>query len=226
MMKFHRKLNVAVLVALFSVAAAIVVGVVIVTSSQDRLYYTAQFYFVYYRSPDDAASASSVSSTVQSYGGAGHVVGYGGKYYVTVACYYSRNDADDVCANLKKRGLDCSVLEAEVSGYDLPTARARENAESYKGTLATLYSLSEISYNAANSLDTDGMSQDEIKGVISDVRTTLNGLLRRNSANCFTAELAYLVAECEDAAYGYVRSGDVRKIQIAIADCILNVKLS
>lgn len=190
-----------------------------------KLYFSASYYFVYYKLQFDAYSASSISSTVQSYGGAGYVLQSGEKYYITVACYYSQEDAQSVCENLKKQGLDCEVLCASVESYDLPTRNSVNNGNTYLGTLNTLDSLSHICYETANSIDAGDCDQAKAKTVLQDLRATLNGLLRADGTNCFTQEINYLITLCDDACFDYIYSKNIRALQVAIADCILNVQL-
>jgi hypothetical protein len=181
---------------------------------------------VYFKEQEDAYSASSISSAVQSYGGAGYVIEYGGKYYITVACYYSDKDAQSVCFNLLGRGLKCGVININVSGKKLTTSFAKNNKQKYEGNLNTLHSLSRICYEAANKLDEGEYSQSQAKGALEGVMDSLNGLLRSNEGNPFTSELNYLIAECEDVYYGFVLSRELRRLQIAITDCIVNINLN
>ena len=60
-------------------AAIIVVAAVIaaIPSCKNTLEFSARYFFVCYKSTDDAYSASTISSTVQSYGGAGYIVKLG-----------------------------------------------------------------------------------------------------------------------------------------------------
>ena len=46
-----------------------------------------------------------------------------------------------------------------------------------------------------------------------------------NQNNCFTNELKRLKALTEDAANGYIYSKDLRKLQIAILDTVININL-
>ncbi|MGN0817327.1 MAG: hypothetical protein ACI4L9_00015 [Candidatus Coproplasma sp.] len=190
-----------------------------------RLAFFAQYYFVCYREQDDALSASSISSTVESYGGAGYIVEVNGRFYVTVACYYTQNDADTVCANLEERGLNCKTLAAKKDGFNLTTARARKNSQKYLDNLTALQELSKTMYGSANSLDSGTASQDQAKAILEFTCSTLKGLALENSDNCFYSELNYLIAECSDISYGYIKSASLRALQIAIVDCILNINL-
>lgn len=61
--------------------------------------------------------------------------------------------------------------------------------------------------------------------MINNIKNTLNGLLMSNPDNCFSEEIRRLIAECSDASEGYVYSKDLRRLQIAIADSVINVKL-
>jgi hypothetical protein len=75
-------------------------------------------------------------------------------------------------------------------------------------------------------MDGGEIEQTAVKKFLDDAKTTLQGLLRQNDDNCFTDELNYLIAECDDITFGYIYSRDVRRLQIAITDCILNIKLA
>ena len=61
--------------------------------------------------------------------------------------------------------------------------------------------------------------------MITDIRNALKGLLTANTDNCFSGEIRRLIAECDNVNEGYVYSKDLRRLQIAIADSIINVKL-
>ena len=193
-------------------------------SCAGKLGFKTTFYYVCYNSPPDAQSASSISSVVHSYGGAGYIIGYDGSYYVTVACYYADQDAQNVVATLGKKGLACSVVEVDAGDYEL-RGSAKRYAEKFKGNLETLLSLSRLCYDLANSLDSYAVSQSSAKSVLGDVGSGLSGLAYINTANCFTKDIERLQAECSDASAGYVFSHDVRRLQIAITDCITNVKI-
>ncbi len=208
-------------------AAVVIVLIILcmtVPSCAGKLGFETTFYYVCYNSPPDAQSASSISTVVRSYGGAGYIIGYDGRYYVTVACYYDNNDAQSVVATLGKKGLGCSVVEVTAGDFEL-RGSAKRNAEKYKGNLETLLSLSRLCYDLANSLDGYSVSQSSAKSVLGDVGSGLSGLAAINTANCFTEDIERLKAECSDAAAGYVFSYDVRRLQIAITDCITNVKI-
>lgn len=214
-----------ILICLSAVILIILIAVVPLSSCRPQLYFNASYYLVYYKIQYDAHSASSISSTVQSYGGAGYVICNDDKFYITVACYYSQADAQSVCANLKLRGLDCDVLTAEVRGYELTTRSAAVSSQTYLGNLNTLDSLSRLCYETANAIDGGTCDQNKAKSVLGDVLAALNGLLRDNPANCFTSEIRYLVTQCEDALFGYVYSRNVRALQAALIDCVLNIQL-
>lgn len=190
-----------------------------------KLKFNTCFYFVCYAMEDNSISAGSISSAVSAYGGAGYILEHGGKYYITVSCYYDENDAESVCRELKDRNLFCSVLKIETKEYRLKTSYAKNHAELYRGNLNTLNSLARLAYDCANSLDTGAYSQSNAKSVTADIKSGLNSLLSANQNNCFTVELKRLIAECDDAAGGIIYSKDLRKLQIAIADTIINVQL-
>ncbi|MDE6585802.1 MAG: hypothetical protein K2K80_03885 [Clostridia bacterium] len=211
-----------------SVTAVITVTVAViilsVSCSASKINFKTTFYFVCYAVNDNAVSASSMSDAVSSYGGAGYILEHGNGFYVTVACYYRESDAAAVCSGLKMRQLDCEVLEVTTEGYPLSSFGGK-NYNLYLGNLNTLLSLSTLAYNCANELDTGGYSQAEAKSVIADVESGLKGLLAANPDNCFTQPIRRLVAECGDARDGYIYSKNLRKLQIAIADVIININL-
>ncbi|MDE7087320.1 MAG: hypothetical protein K2O67_03910, partial [Clostridia bacterium] len=189
-----------------------------------KLDFKTTFYYVCYDSPSDAHSASSISSVVHSYGGAGYIIEDGGNYFVTVSCYYTEQDAQSVCKTLSTKGLNCSVRKVEAGDYEL-RGNAGKNQEKYLGNLNTLSALANVCYNLANSLDDYVCDQSAAKSVLGDVKTGLQSLLRQNQSNCFSGELRNLIAECDDVSYGYVLSRDVRRLQIAITDSIVNIRL-
>ena len=186
--------------------------------------FEATFYFVCYKTEDNYLSASSISEAVSSYGGAGYILELDGEYYVTVSCYYSESDANTVCDSLARRELNCFVLKKETSGYSLPRS-SEKFAALYKGNLNTLTSLSTLSYACANRLDTGEYSQADAKRVLSDILKGLKSLENANAGNCFSNELRRLIIICEDAGNGIVYSKDLRKLQIAAIDTVINIQL-
>ena len=213
--------------AFIGVAAAIAVMAVVLicslSSCKTKLNFSATFYYVCYDSPTDAHSASSMSSVVQSYGGAGYVIHSGNKYYVTVSCYYSDGDADKVAAQLKHKGLGCRTVKVTADNFRLGGS-ARGKRDLYEGNLTTLLSLSKMCYELSNSLD-NGCQQTAAKAVLSDVKDGLNALSRANKNNCFSREIEGLIAECGDVSHGYVLSRDTRRLQIALTDSIANINI-
>ena len=216
---------------MFLVLGAVILTTVIIcfsaaTCSGGKLKFEKTFYFVYYRVSDNVLSASSLSGAASSYGGAGYVLSHDDSYYVTFSCYYSDEEAEQVCSNLKKRDLDCAVLKIEVKEYKLQNKNAKKNQKLYLGNLDTLYSLSELAYECANGLDTGEYSQERAKQILSSMTNTLNGLLKTNKNNCFTFTIKNAIDECEKAGSGYLLSKNMRYIQIALADNILHAELT
>ena len=204
---------------------AVTVAVIICafSCSGRTLDFEAEYYFVCYSVEDNSLSASSVSGAVNSYGGAGYVFEYQNNYYVTVACYYDEKAADKVRFQLLRRGLDCEVLKVERKEYYLRKGdKSREKL--YLGNLTTLNSLSCLSYEAANGLDRGELSQSGAKSVLADIKSGLKGLKNANLDNCFSGELRRLIAEC-DAIEGFIFSKDMRRLQIAIIDTVININL-
>ena len=218
-----RKISAFTLSALCAVIAAVIICVCAISCSGGQISYKSQYYFVCYRITDNAISASSLSSTVSSYGGAGYILNYDKYYYVTVSCYYKQRDAETVCASLKKRDLECSVLKIETNKYKLKSS-SKNNRQLFLGNFNTLNSLSLLVYDCANKLDTGEFSQNKAKEIIYSVQNSVKGLLKSNESNCFTNGLNNIYAECEDKQRGFLLSKDMRYLQIAIIDLIINVK--
>lgn len=221
MLKKNRAFVAAVCAVLTATA---IICVSAVSCSSIKIEFCVDYYFVCYRVTDNSVSASSLSGTVASYGGAGYILHYDGNYYVTVACYYSDNDAQTVRASLERRDLTCSVLEVSIEEFRAGGS-AKRYADLYKGNLNTLNSLSIIAYECANGLDGGDYTQSKAKDVIAAIGSGLNGLYKNNPDNCFTDNLRYLIAECDDKSDGYVYSKDLRYLQIAITDAIINCEL-
>lgn len=191
----------------------------------DKIDFKTVFYFVCYKAEDNAVSADAVSGAVSNYGGAGYILEYGNTFYVTVACYYDEHDAGNVVSSLARRGLNCSVLEIRTDEYVIQSFGAGNRKQLYIDNLKTLYSLSELCYDCANSVDIGELDQTAAKNIISDVKSALNGLKYKNGENCFTEELDRLIAVCDSVSSDYIFSRDIRKLQIAICDTIINIRI-
>ena len=189
-----------------------------------KINFASEFYFVCYSVEDNSISADAISDSVSNIGGAGYVLEYNGNYYVTVACYYSENDAERVRQSLMRRGLQCSVLAVETDKYSFKSG-IKSNENLFIGNLNTLHALSKLCYECANGLDTGAYNQAAAKAVLADVESGLNGLKNTNRDNCFSGEIRRLLAECGAAGKGYIYSKGMRKLQIAIADTVINIKL-
>lgn len=207
------------------ILATVIICVCAFSAGGNEINFNASYYFVCYKQTDNAASAFSLSDTVASYGGAGYVLEYDGDYYVTVACYFNEADAKEVTNGLKYKDLNCSVLEAKTKSYKLRGANAKKKSELYLGNLNTLHSVSSLAYECANGLDTGDYDQNKAKEVFKAIKSGLNGLLDLNANNPFTEKLNYILAECENREKGFIHSGDMRYIQIAAIDGILNAKI-
>ena len=195
------------------------------TCTGGKLKFEKTYYFVYYRESDNALSASSLSQTAANYGGAGYILRYGDSYFVTFACYQKEDEAKKVCSNLKSRDLDCKILNVEIKEYKLGSRNAKNNQKLYLGNLNTFDSLSSLAYECANGLDTGEYSQNTAKQILSSITDSLKGLLKANENNCFTEGIQSLIEECEGVS-GYLLSKNMRYIQIALADKIINAQLN
>ncbi|MDE7453425.1 MAG: hypothetical protein K2N22_03355 [Clostridia bacterium] len=223
---FKDKRNTAFIAAVSAVIAiTVIICICAFSFSGGSVEFESSYYFVCYRSPDNVVSAGSISSAVSSYGGAGYILDYDGKYYVTVSCYYRENDANTVCESLKRRDLECAVLTVKTDKYPVKSYSAKRNAKLYKGNFNTLNSLSLLAYECANGLDTGEYNQTKAKDVLAAIKNGLNGLKSTNKNNCFTDVLDSLIDECDDLKDGYLFSKDMRYLQIAIADKIINAEL-
>ena len=216
-----------------SIAAIILATIMIIVASviaaapscNNKIPFSVNYYFVCYKSTDDAHSADTISSSVQSYGGAGYIIRLGEEYYVTVACYYNEDDAQSVCGSLYNAGLFCQVVGASVEGYDLPR-NLSSHRDSIIGSINSLNQLGTIFYEAANAVDSGLMNNTALSGVLADARSALNGILSANAGNALYDEVKYVIALVDDISGGYVYARELRALQIAICDCILNVSFN
>ena len=172
-----------------AIVCAIVAAIVIpLTSCAYRVDCGFAFYYVCYDCPTDAVSASSISSLVESYGGAGYIICEDGEYYVTVACYYDEKDAQSVASTLAKKQLDCKVISAERESFTLSSAR-RRYAERHLSVLNLLLQTSYILYDLANAVDSLGCDQLQAKAVLGDKEKLL--LLRAHGGQMLVNTLFF-----------------------------------
>lgn len=207
------------------ICATVTIFTCVFVTAEAKIKFNASFYVICYTARDDILSADAISATVSDYGGAGYVLGYGKNYYITIACYYDKGSAERVAKNLETRGLGCETVEIHTGEYPLQSFGARRRKKLYLGNLNTLYSLSELCYNCANGLDTGDLDQTRARALLADVKNGLEGLSEANGGNCFAAELNRLAAECDNADGGFLYSKNMRKLQLAIVDSIINIKL-
>lgn len=205
-----------------AVAATVIICLGAFACRATKLNFCAEYYFLYYSDYDNAQSANSMSVAVSDYGGAGYIFCYGGKYYVTVACYYSYEQADSVRASLKRQELDCKILEVEI---DSPRISGAGNKNLYTGNLNTLDSLSHMAYDCANALDTGAMSQSSAKGVLKDIQKSLKTLIAKNPDNCFYEELIRLDTICDNISGGRLYAAELRTFQVAVCDTIVTLNI-
>lgn len=224
MLKQFKNFKLWAIILSVCVIAAVIVVVCINLFGGTKLNFTATFYYVCYQSPTDNSSMVSISDLVQSYGGAGYIATCNNQSYVTISCYYSQEDANTVCTQLNKKGLSCKVIKAQTPQRKL-FGKARENSKKYEGNLKTLYSISQTCYNLANSVDNLEVGQKGAKSVLYEIKGVLNGLATGNEGNCLKEEIDYLVTQCDDITYGYVFSYGIRRLQIAVCDCIVNANI-
>lgn len=206
---------------LVCLVAIALVPLFVCSCTGSKITFTAKFYFVCYKSQDDAHSASSVSSAVQSLGGAGYVIDSDGRYYIAFACYYDEDKAQSVCSSLKESGLECTVLAVETQSYDIAD---EEHSELYSGCLETLCQIADIMYNLANSLDEGSLSQLGARDIILSCMLPLRALCRQPLTETLKENITYILDEMAEAAEGFVYARDVRALQIALCDCVINAQ--
>lgn len=214
-----------------AVAAALAAAALIIIASAvaaapscvSRAAFSVRYHFVCYKSADDAHTAASVSSVVQSHGGAGYIVKTGDDYRVAAGCYYSAEDARKVCSALSDSGLACDAVEAGVDGYDLPRDLA-PHADAVLGAIRTLDQLGRIFYGAANGLDGGTMTADAALSLIADARSAAAAVAAGQRENALGEEAAYLVALMDDIGSARVTAREVRALQVAVCDAVLNVR--
>jgi hypothetical protein len=222
MYKKKRVILFSLIIIFIALLAATIVVCVAQINGKTRLSFSATYYYVYYDMQDNALSASSISSAVQSFGGAGYIVESSGNYYITVACYYDESDALQVCKNLRAKLVNCDVLTVEVGELSAP----KRYANNFVGILQTLHSLSQICYKAANGLDSGEYDESSAAAALDGVKTSLNGLIADCPNEEIASKLNYLSAVCGDISYGYIYSKNLRLAQIAITDVIANFNLN
>lgn len=210
-------------ILVITVTAAIIFCTVALGSS--TVNHPAEFWFVCSAVRDNSLSADALSGSTENAGGAGYILEYGGNFYVTVAMYYGENDAEKIKNSLKKRGMDCTVLKVTTGEYPIKSHLSKSDINLYEGNLNTLYSLSRMCYECANGVDSGQINQNGAQSVLVDVQNSIKRLQTLNKNNCFAAELKRLAAECESVKDGYVLSKNLRKLQIAIADTLINIEL-
>ncbi len=220
-----KKAQIKALAVFAAAALSIVVAAVLAALPfcSRRLAFSAVYYLVCYKSADDAHSAGSVSSTVQSYGGAGYIVRYGNEYFVVVACYYDMRDAEEVRLSLKQYELDCRVVEAYAGGYALPVRLSARGGD-IEGWLRTLDETGRIFYNAANAADGGNMAGGAAASVLSDARMTLCAVMEGNADNALGDEAGYIIALIDDLDASSVSAREFRVLQAAVCDCLINLR--
>lgn len=210
------------MIAVTAVTIAIIFSVF--SCGAGKVNFEAEYFFVSYSEEDDAVSAGSISGAVTNLGGAGYILPYNGAFYVTVAAYYDEKDAEKIKFSLLKRGLQCEILKVETGEYPTNSNVSGNKKKLFEGNLNTLDSLSRMAYSCANGLDRGEFDQTAAKEVIKNISNGLAGLEKSNRDNCFSAEIERLSDILGDLG-GYIRSKDVRRLQVAILDTIINIKL-
>ena len=208
---------------IFVLAATAAIIISSIFCGAGKAQFGAEYFFVCYAVEDNAVSAGSISDAVDGFGGAGYVLSRGDEFYIVVAAYYEKKDAEKIKFSLLKRGLECSILDIETDEYPLPAGKKNKKAL-FEGNLKTLDSLSRLAYACANKLDTGEYGQTAAKEVEKSLKDGLSGLKKSNPDNCFSKEIARLEDILESFG-GYIYSKDMRNFQAAALDVIINIKL-
>lgn len=219
----HKKTDFGLAVAIIVIVAfTAAICLSAVACPAKKINFKAVFYVIYYSGAENEISVSALSETVESYGGAGYVLEYSDGFYVTVACYSDEQSAESVQAALKRRNLGCEILKAERTKY---ATKDRKNAERYAGNLNTLVSLADMAYNCANSLDTGEFGQSKAKEIISAIKSGTEAIKNSEAGNPFSVCAETVSDICDEIKKGYIYSRELRFLQVAIADAILNIDL-
>ena len=165
------------------------------------------------------------SHDVTAMGGAGYNLSYRGNDYVAAACFEFIGDAENYAAGMSDRGIECRVITCERLNFSLTTYNASQSSELYGTILDDLNEACRSAGEAAARAEGGG-GVAAAREAVADVNRGLTALLY-GAPGCFTAPLARLCFLAADCAYSdvlFIR--EVRFLQLAIADVLMNITLS
>jgi hypothetical protein len=202
------------------ISAGICVGAFFI--GNQKVKYSINYNYICLYIADNALSASAFSDATSSYGGAGYVLEYEDNYYIVASCYYSAEDADTIYNSLLKNNINCTKLVVKKKSFPVSGTLSNTDKNLFLGNLNTLDSLSRLSYSAANSLDDSTINQESALSILNEIKSGINGLAEKNGSNIFSDGLKKLITICDDIKGGYIYSKDMRYLQVAITDVIIN----
>lgn len=175
-----------------------------------------RFYVVY---------STATAAAVRGLGGAACDFNYDGKIYTAAACFQFIGDAQNYAEGMGRRGVSCGVLTCERLSFRLTTYSASSHAARYEHIIDSLNTTCVTVGEVALSLEGGGdktAARAELSVVTQNFANLLDG-----SSDCFTAPLArlcYLAADCAYSDLLFV--WEVRRLQLAVADILFNIRLS
>ncbi len=212
MLRALRKLYPALVIA-FTVCMLLFVGAFSARGGRVKLAPEREYFFVV-RECESTASAA-VAGQVYGSGGAGYVLGGEG---VAVACYFGRDDADSVCAALRRRGESVSVL-ARRTGTLVLEEETSDFAEEILLHLETAESCARLLFRTANGLERGETGQTEARAVLRGAADSLAGLADSRLGETFGRwgfELNSVSRACASLSSALVFSKDLRKLQVRL----------
>ncbi len=169
--------------------------------------------------------ADAGPAAVMAAGGAGYELCWRGNNYIAAACFPFVGDAENYAAGMSARGIECSVRECERISFSLTTYHASQNAAEYENAIDLLCSACADIGGIAACMESGGDAAEARAGLAktTDAFVAMLG----GAGDCFTAPLAKLSYLASDCAYSDVLlAREVRFLQLAVADVLLNITLS
>ena len=174
--------------------------------------------------PASSQSAAELCTELKGMGYAGYVLQYGGKTYVAAAILSTAGAAADLAESITGIGLNCSSLALERVNFELETYRAEQNAGLYEYTISSLNGI--VSDLVACTENIIAGRMEEVRASLREINGELNALFNQNPFDPFTAKLAYLADLSAQCAYGALLPRDIRLLAVAVADCVISVRLT
>ena len=167
-------------------------------------------YFLLVRPCEESTSAAVVE---ESYSAGGAAVMYG-RDKVVLACYFSRSDAERVCAQTRAEGTEAEVVRIASSEFFL-YGRNAAYADRAAANAATADSVARMLYDTANGLERSELGQSEAIAALKGAAASLKGLRTGNGDALGDWNNALYRAEkaARETADGIVFAKDVRRVQ-------------